>query len=100
MGDDFDCLLAPVTVSLLSPCLFTQLEISTAGTFSHVYVCTQPINKYQYRLYALNYVDFTLLSSAKLTSNMAITKTESRTENYPEFPVANLNSGGHTDHPI
>jgi hypothetical protein len=58
MGDDFDCLLAPVTVSLLSPFLFTQLEISTAGTFSHVYVCTQHINTDQYRFYALNYFDF------------------------------------------
>jgi hypothetical protein len=87
MGDDFDCLLAPVTVSLLLPFLFTQLEISTAGTFSHVYVCTQHINTDQYRFYALNYFDFTLLSSAKMT----ISKIESMTENYPEFPVANLN---------
>ena len=85
---------------MIIPLSLKSLIISTAGTFSHVYVRTQPINKYQYRLYALNYVDFTLLSSAKMTSSMAITKTESRTENYPEFPVANLNSGGHTDHPI
>jgi hypothetical protein len=35
------------------------LIISTAGTFSHVYVCTQHINKDQYRFYALNYFDFT-----------------------------------------
>ena len=87
MGNDFDCLLGPVTVSLLSPFLFTQLEISTAGTFSHVYLCTQHINTDQYRFYALNYFDFTLLSSAK----MRISKIESMTENYPEFPVANLN---------
>jgi hypothetical protein len=69
---------------LLSPFHFTQLEISTAGTFSHVYVCTQHINTDQYRFYALNYFDFTLLSSAKMT----ISKIESMTENYPEFPVA------------
>jgi hypothetical protein len=43
-------------VSLLLPFLFTQLEISTAGTFSHVYVCTQHINTDQYRFYALNYL--------------------------------------------
>ena len=69
MDDDFDCLLAPVTVSLLSPFLFTQLGISTAGTFSHAYVCTQHINSDQYRFYALNYFDFTFLSSAKMTIN-------------------------------
>jgi hypothetical protein len=40
------------------------------------------------RFYALNYLDFTLLSSAKMT----ITKIESMTENYPEFPVINLNA--------
>jgi hypothetical protein len=43
-------------LNLLSPFLFTQLEISTAGTFSHVYVCTQHINTDQYRFYALNYL--------------------------------------------
>jgi hypothetical protein len=48
---------------------------------------TQHINTDQYRFYALNYFDFTLLSSAKMT----ISKIESMTENYPEFPVANLN---------
>jgi hypothetical protein len=32
---------------------------------------------------------------AKMTSNMAITKIESMTENYPEFLVANLNYAGH-----
>jgi hypothetical protein len=42
------------------------------------------INTDQYRFYALNYFDFTLLSSAKMT----ISKIESMTENYPEFPVA------------
>jgi hypothetical protein len=45
------------------------LIISTAATFSHVYVCTQHINKDQYRFYALNYLDFTVLSSAKMTIN-------------------------------
>jgi hypothetical protein len=47
--------------------------------------------------YALNYLAFTLLSSAKMT----ITKIESMTENYPEFPVANLNYvGGHAGYQI
>jgi len=36
--------------------------------------------KDQYRSYALNYFDFTLLSSTK----MMITKIESMTENYPD----------------
>jgi hypothetical protein len=36
-----------------------------------------------------------------MTSNMAIIKIESMTENYPEFLVANLNyAGGHTGHQI
>ena len=71
--------------------------VSTAGTFSHVYVCTQHINKDQYRSYTLNYFDFTLLSSTK----MMITKIDSMTENYPEFPVTNLNyAGGHAGHQI
>ena len=30
-----------------------------------------------------------------MTSNMAITKIESMTENYPEFLVTNLNYAGH-----
>jgi hypothetical protein len=35
-----------------------------------------------------------------MTSNMAITKIESMTKNYPEFLVANLNyAGGHAGHP-
>ena len=34
-----------------------------------------------------------------MTSNMAITKIESMTENYPEFLVATLNyAGGHAGH--
>jgi hypothetical protein len=34
-----------------------------------------------------------------MTSNMGITKIESMMENYPEFPVANLNyAGGHAGH--
>ena len=36
-----------------------------------------------------------------MNSNMAITKTESMTEIYPEFLVANLNySGDHAGHQI
>ena len=81
------------------PSSVQSLILSTAGTFSHVYVYTQHINKDQYQFYALNFLDFTLLSSAK----MLITKIESMTENYPEFPVANLNymyAGGHAGHQI
>jgi hypothetical protein len=70
------------------PFSLKSLIISTVGTFSHVYVCTRHINKDQYRFYALNYFDFTLLSSAKITFNMAITKIKSMTENYPEFRSA------------
>ena len=81
-----------ITLSLLK-----SLIISNAWSISHVYICKQHINKDQYRFYVLNYLDFTLLSSAK----MMITKIESTTENYPEFPVANLNyAGGHAGHQI
>ena len=95
MDDDFDCLLAPVTESWLSPFLFKKFDISTARTFSHVYICTRHINKDQYWFYALYYFDFTLFSSTKITSNLAITKIESMTGNYLEFRVANINYAGH-----
>ena len=73
------------------PFSLKSLIVSNSGTFSHVYVCTRHINKYQYRFCTLNYFDFTLFSSANMTSNMVITKIESMTENYQEFSVANLN---------
>ena len=96
MDDNIDYLLAPVSVIIITLSL-QSLIISTAGTFSYVYVCTQHINKDQYRFYVLNYFDFTLLSSAK----MRITKIESGTKNYPEFLIANLNyAGGHAGHQI
>jgi len=104
MDDDFDCLLASVTASSLSLFLFTKFDnFNCWDIFTCLRVCahTRHINKDQYRFYTLNYFDFTLLSSAKMTSNMAITKIESMTENYPEFQVANLNyAGGHAGHQI
>ena len=86
----------PLLVSLLQPyspdwrLLFRhrqcqRLIISTAGTFSHVYVWTRHINKHQYRFYASNYFDFTLLSIAKMTANMTITKIWSMTEIIQNF---------------
>ena len=76
------------------PFSLKSLIITTAGTFSLVYVCTRHINKDQYRFYALNFFDFTSLSITKMTSNMAIAKIESMTENYPDFPVTNVNYTG------
>ena len=82
MDEDFDCLLAPVTVSLLSPFLFKKFDNFNC---CDVFTCLRMHTAHLYRFYTLNYFDFTLLSNAKMTFNMAITKIESMTEIIQKF---------------